>query len=265
MSRRAVGYNPSSLLRAKRARVFGESEDVAKKALGAALPSLDDKDNSNSPMHVFDDADSFLENIRPKISQMLEMIAEMKKLADASTNSGVSDDDRKGLNGKFVERRREVGRLTEETEFKGKHLFTGDLMKSALKLRVGHGELDVIEVRFEPLKNDVTGLEGQKIDSIVSARKAQKELTEIAARFSLAAMMMKAKEDAINLKRKQFIEENNIPEEVANASKAKAMREVARKRQELQRLSMHIDLKEEQERRAEYEGRERALLINRKI
>jgi len=266
MVRRTLVYDAASLLRVKREKAREEAAKLDPKGLEAAPSTEPDSSlEPDSPMRVFDHADEFVEVNKPKVSQMIGIIGEMKKMAEASTNSALSDEDRKQLNIRFVEKRSSIDRMATETEFLGRKLFNGDLMRGSLKIPVGKGPLDVVEVRFESLKNDMTGLEGQKIDTLVNARNALREMDNVYARFQLVGMMFKAKEDEINVKRKQFIDENRIPEEVANARKLKAIQEVANKRQEVQRMTLHIELKEEQERIAEFEGRERALLINRKI
>jgi hypothetical protein len=266
MRRSAISYNPATLLRAKREKALEAGAKSISRAVESS-PSSDQVANiePDSPMNVFDQADEFVESIKPKLAQIIGIIGEMKKMAEASTNSALSDEDRKQLNVRFVEKRSVIDRMANETEFGGKKLFNGELMRGALKIPVGIADHEVIQVRFDSLKNDQTGLEGQKIDSLVNARNALKEMDNVLARFQLVGMMFKAKEDEINVKRKQFIEEHHIPEEIANARKVKALQEVANKRQEVQRMSLHIDLKEEQERIAQFEGRESALLINRKI
>jgi hypothetical protein len=266
MVRGTLSYNAATLLRSKRVRALEAASKASQQALESS-PSDTETSNGkpDSPMNVFDQADEFVESIKPKLTQMIGIIGEMKKMAEASTNSALSDEDRKQINVRFVEKRFMIDGMANQTEFGGKKLFNGELMRGALKIPVGIADHEVVEVRFDSLKNDQTGLEGQKIDSLVNARNALKEMDNVLARFQLVGMMFKAKEDEISVKRKRFVEENQIPEEIANARKAKALQDIASRRQEVERLALHLDLKEEQERIAQDEGRERALLINRKI
>jgi flagellin-like hook-associated protein FlgL len=266
MVRSAISYNPATLLRAKREKALEAAAKTAPKALESSPPEGEEPSTDpESPLKVFDMADEFVAVIKPKMTQMIGIIVEMKRLAEAATNSVLSDDDRRKLNVGFVEKRNMIERMASDSEFHGRKIFSGDLMRSALKIPVGTGPLDVVEVRFESLKNDATGLEGHKVDSMVNSRNALKDMDNVLARFQLAGMMFKSKEDSIHLKRRQFIEENQISEEVVSARQTKAVEEDANKRWEIQRMTLHLDLKEEQERIADFEGRETALLINRKI
>lgn len=168
-------------------RLTQASTDVA--ALSVAINLQNQVSSLRGAALNISQASSVLQVAEGGVDQVSEVLARMAKIAAQATAVNISDADRKELNSEFNDLRRQLSKITEETNFNGVKLLDGkfDADTQGLAFAIGNftgGEMNVKlpDLRDEALfgkdANVSVGTQGDAANAQASVRAAQVSLAQ---------------------------------------------------------------------------------------
>ncbi|WP_274308055.1 flagellin [Solibacillus daqui] len=122
------------------------------------------------------DGISLIQTAEGALNETHAIIQRMRELSVQASNDTLTDDDRKLLDIEFQELKKEITRISTDTEFNTRTLLNGDYKNSGLKIQVGANSGKNIEVLIGEVSSSSLGLDGL---SIATREDAEKSLSQL--------------------------------------------------------------------------------------
>ncbi|MCH7322821.1 flagellin [Solibacillus sp. MA9] len=122
------------------------------------------------------DGISLIQTAEGALNETHAIIQRMRELSVQASNDTLTDDDRKLLDIEFQELKKEITRISTDTEFNTRTLLNGDYKDSGLKIQVGANSGQNIEVLIGEVSSSSLGLDGL---SIATREDAEKSLSQL--------------------------------------------------------------------------------------
>lgn len=122
------------------------------------------------------DGISLIQTAEGALNETHSIIQRMRELSVQAANDTLTDKDRELLNVEFQELKKEITRISTDTEFNTKTLLNGDYKDTGLKIQVGANSGQSIEVLIGEVSSSSLGLNHTSIATREDADKAIGEL-----------------------------------------------------------------------------------------
>ncbi|WP_313894799.1 flagellin [Psychrobacillus sp.] len=136
------------------------------------------------------DGISLLQTAEGALNETHAILQRMRELSVQSANDTLTDDDRKLLALEFEELKKEVTRISKDTEFNTKKLLDGS--QTSLKIQAGANSGQHIELTFGDMGATAIGLDSLSISTREDADKAIGDLDKALEKVSLERAQMGA-------------------------------------------------------------------------
>jgi flagellin len=130
------------------------------------------------------DSISLVQTAEGALNETHAMIQRMRELAVEAANDTLTDDDREKLELEFQELKKEIQRLSTDTEFNTKTLLNGDHETNSIKIQAGANAGQHIELFINGMGSEALGLKDVSIATREDADKAISSMDEALKRVS---------------------------------------------------------------------------------
>ncbi|KUF29539.1 MULTISPECIES: flagellin [unclassified Lysinibacillus] len=130
------------------------------------------------------DGISLVQTAEGALNETHAMIQRMRELAVEAANDTLTDDDREKLELEFQELKKEIQRLSTDTEFNTKTLLNGDHETNSIKIQAGANAGQHIELFINGMGFEALGLKDVSIATREDADKAISSMDEALKRVS---------------------------------------------------------------------------------
>lgn len=130
------------------------------------------------------DGISLVQTAEGALNETHDMIQRMRELAIEAANDTLTDDDRQKLELEFQELKKEIQRISTDTEFNTKTLLNGDHATKGIKIQVGANSGQNIELFINGMGSEALGLKDASIATQEDADKAISTMDEALKRVS---------------------------------------------------------------------------------
>lgn len=130
------------------------------------------------------DGISLVQTAEGALNETHAMIQRMRELAVEAANDTLTDDDREKLELEFQELKKEIQRLSTDTEFNTKTLLNGDHETNSIKIQAGANAGQHIELFINGMGSEALGLKDVSIATREDADKAISSMDEALKRVS---------------------------------------------------------------------------------
>ncbi|SCY46650.1 MULTISPECIES: flagellin [unclassified Lysinibacillus] len=130
------------------------------------------------------DGISLVQTAEGALNETHAMIQRMRELAVQAANDTLTDDDREKLELEFQELKKEIQRLSTDTEFNTKTLLNGDHETNSIKIQAGANAGQHIELFINGMGSEALGLKDVSIATREDADKAISSMDEALKRVS---------------------------------------------------------------------------------
>lgn len=131
------------------------------------------------------DGISLIQTAEGALNETHAIIQRMRELSVQASNDTLTDDDRKLLDIEFQELKKEITRISTDTEFNTRTLLNGDYKDNGLKIQVGANSGQNIEVLIGEVSSSSLGLDSL---SIAKREDAEKSLSQLDKSLSQTSM-----------------------------------------------------------------------------
>lgn len=131
------------------------------------------------------DGISMIQTAEGALHETHAIVQRMRELAVQSANDTNTDDDRAKLELEFQELKKEITRISSDTEFNTKPLLNGEHENKPLKLQVGANSGQAIDVYIGEVSSDSIGIATSSIATREDADKAIKEMDSALNKVSM--------------------------------------------------------------------------------
>lgn len=122
------------------------------------------------------DGVSLIQTAEGALNETHAIVQRMRELAVQSANDTNTDKDREKLNLEFQELKKEITRISTDTEFNTKTLLNGDHETKPLKIQVGANSGQAIDMYIGEVSSDSLGIKTSSIATREDADKAIREM-----------------------------------------------------------------------------------------
>lgn len=122
------------------------------------------------------DGISLIQTAEGALNETHAIVQRMRELSVQASNDTLTDDDRKLIDIEFQELKKEISRISTDTEFNTRTLLNGDYKDNGLKLQVGANSGQQIEVLIGEVSSSSLGLDNL---SIATREDAEKSLGQL--------------------------------------------------------------------------------------
>lgn len=164
----------------------------------------------------------------------------MRELSVQSSNDTLTDDDRAMIDVEFQELKKEMTRISKDTEFNTRPLLNGDYATNTLKIQVGANSGQTIELTMNDMSTDAIGLTDASIatrdDAEASISMLDDAIKQVSMERSRFGAYQNRMEHAYNLTMntaenltaaESRIRDADIAKEMMNFTKANILQQVA--------------------------------------
>ncbi|WP_338652541.1 flagellin [Lysinibacillus sp. Y5S-8] len=130
------------------------------------------------------DGISLVQTAEGALNETHAMIQRMRELGVQAANDTLTDDDREKLELEFQELKKEIQRLSTDTEFNTKTLLNGDHETNSIKIQAGANAGQHIELFINGMGSEALGLKDVSIATREDADKAISSMDEALKRVS---------------------------------------------------------------------------------
>ena len=130
------------------------------------------------------DGISLVQTAEGALNETHDMIQRMRELAIEAANDTLTDDDRQKLELEFKELKKEIQRISTDTEFNTKTLLNGDHATKGIKIQAGANSGQNIELFINGMGSEALGLKDASIATREDADKAISTMDEALKRVS---------------------------------------------------------------------------------
>jgi len=130
------------------------------------------------------DGISLVQTAEGALNETHDMIQRMRELAIEAANDTLTDDDRQKLELEFQELKKEIQRISTDTEFNTKTLLNGDHATKGIKIQAGANSGQNIELFINGMGSEALGLKDASIATQGDADKAISTMDEALKRVS---------------------------------------------------------------------------------
>jgi len=130
------------------------------------------------------DGISLVQTAEGALNETHDMIQRMRELAIEAANDTLTDDDRQKLELEFQELKKEIQRISTDTEFNTKTLLNGDHATKGIKIQAGANSGQNIELFINGMGSEALGLKDASIATREDADKAISTMDEALKRVS---------------------------------------------------------------------------------
>lgn len=131
------------------------------------------------------DGISLIQTAEGALNETHAIIQRMRELSVQASNDTLTDDDRKLLDIEFQELKKEITRISTDTEFNTRTLLNGDYKDNGLKIQVGANSGQNMEVLIGEVSSSSLGLDTL---SIATRDDAEKSLSQLDKSLSQTSM-----------------------------------------------------------------------------
>jgi flagellin len=131
------------------------------------------------------DGISLIQTAEGALNETHAIIQRMRELSVQAANDTLTDDDRKLIDIEFQELKKEITRISTDTEFNTRTLLNGDYKDQGLKLQVGANSGQTIEVLIGEVSSNSLGLDHL---SIATREDAEKSISSLDASLRQTSM-----------------------------------------------------------------------------
>lgn len=124
------------------------------------------------------DGISLVQTAEGALNETHDMIQRMRELAIEAANDTLTDDDRQKLELEFQELKKEIQRISTDTEFNTKTLLNGDHATKGIKIQAGANSGQNIELFINGMGSEALGLKDASIATKEDADKAISTMDE---------------------------------------------------------------------------------------
>lgn len=104
------------------------------------------------------DGISLVQTAEGALNETHAILQRMRELSVQSSNDTLTDDDRAMIDVEFQELKKEMTRISKDTEFNTRPLLNGDYATNTLKIQVGANSGQTIELTMNDMSTDAIGL-----------------------------------------------------------------------------------------------------------
>ncbi len=130
------------------------------------------------------DGISLVQTAEGALNETHAMIQRMRELAVEAANDTLTDEDRKQLDLEFQELKKEIQRISTDTEFNTKTLLNGDYETNGIKIQAGANAGQSIELLINGVGSEALGLKDVSIATRDEADKAISSMEDALKRVS---------------------------------------------------------------------------------
>ena len=138
------------------------------------------------------DGISMVQTAEGALNETHSMLQRMRELSVQSANDTLTDDDRAMIEVEFQELKKEVTRISTDTEFNTRKLLNGDNATTPLKIQVGANAGQTIDLTMNDMSADAIGLTDASIATRDDAESALSTLDEAIKKVSMERAQMGA-------------------------------------------------------------------------
>lgn len=138
------------------------------------------------------DGISMVQTAEGALNETHSMLQRMRELSVQSANDTLTDDDRALIEVEFQELKKEVTRISTDTEFNTRKLLNGDNASTSLKIQVGANAGQTIDLTMNDMSADAIGLTDASIATRDEAESALSTLDEAIKKVSMERAQMGA-------------------------------------------------------------------------
>lgn len=138
------------------------------------------------------DGISMVQTAEGALNETHSMLQRMRELSVQSANDTLTDDDRALIEVEFQELKKEVTRISTDTEFNTRKLLNGDNATTPLKIQVGANAGQTIDLTMNDMSADAIGLTDASIATRDEAESALSTLDEAIKKVSMERAQMGA-------------------------------------------------------------------------
>lgn len=186
------------------------------------------------------DGISLVQTAEGALNETHSMLQRMRELSVQAANDTLTDDDRAQINVEFQELKKEITRISTDTEFNTRTLMNGDYASNPLKIQVGANSGQTIELTMNDMSADAIGMTNASIgtredanDAISIIDEAIKTVSMERSRYGAYQNRMEhsynvAMNSAENLTAAESrIRDTDIAKEMMNFTKASILQQAA--------------------------------------
>lgn len=186
------------------------------------------------------DGISLVQTAEGALNETHAMLQRMRELSVQAANDTLTDDDRAQINVEFQELKKEITRISTDTEFNTRTLMNGDYASHPLKIQVGANSGQTIELTMNDMSADAIGITNASIgtredanDAISIIDEAIKTVSMERSRYGAYQNRMEhsynvAMNSAENLTAAESrIRDTDIAKEMMNFTKASILQQAA--------------------------------------
>lgn len=138
------------------------------------------------------DGISMVQTAEGALNETHSMLQRMRELSVQSANDTLTDDDRALIEVEFQELKKEVTRISTDTEFNTRKLLNGDNATTPLKIQVGANAGQTIDLTMNDMSADAIGITDASIATRDEAESALSTLDEAIKKVSMERAQMGA-------------------------------------------------------------------------
>lgn len=138
------------------------------------------------------DGISMVQTAEGALNETHSMLQRMRELSVQSANDTLTDDDRALIEVEFQELKKEVTRISTDTEFNTRKLLNGDNATTPLKIQVGANAGQTIDLTMNDMSADAIGITDSSIATRDEAESALSTLDEAIKKVSMERAQMGA-------------------------------------------------------------------------
>lgn len=265
------GYNPNEIRRKRREQ---KEKKKGKKKLRLLKANeegpVGDATRPEGKLGYLFDAARFVYEASLALDQVEAQFTRLRELCRKALDLTLADTERKSINRHYIGQIRNYDYAVKQAKINDEEIFTGKFNSEPKELTLDGTDSRVMSFSFKPLLSDKMRLHITKVESIVSARKAEKAMDEVEKEFEKIRSQLTNKETLLKtMFTKEGAKMPNFKE--IDEAKASGKAPAAAESEEVDEQSLEarspefIVLKKRQTRAAQAKGRSYALLINLKV
>lgn len=131
------------------------------------------------------DGISMIQTAEGALNETHAIIQRMRELSVQASSDTMTDEDRKLIDIEFQELKKEITRISKDTEFNTRTLLNGDYKDNPLKLQVGANSGQNIDIFIGEVSSNSLGMDGLSIATREEAEKSLSALDESLKRTSM--------------------------------------------------------------------------------
>ncbi|GLC87899.1 flagellin N-terminal helical domain-containing protein [Lysinibacillus piscis] len=131
------------------------------------------------------DGISLVQTAEGALNETHAIVQRMRELSVQAANDTLTDDDRQKLDLEFQELKKEIQRISRDTEFNTKPLLNGEHSSNGIKIQVGANAGQNIELQMGDMGSSALGLDNASIATREEADKAIGTMDDVLKKVSL--------------------------------------------------------------------------------